>query len=125
RRIARGFQRFVFENPRPFIVRIGQTGFGGDRLQYSIDQPLTTITTKAEHLLVAPVIARQFGQSVVHRVDEPLGTVTAGGGGKSQLVAAFLAQYHSETANPEARGQTLDRPLLTLDTSNRYALVTS
>jgi DNA (cytosine-5)-methyltransferase 1 len=125
RRIARGIQRFVFENPRPFIVRIGQTGFGGDRLQYSIEQPLTTITTKAEHLLVAPVIARQFGQSVGHRVDEPLGTVTAGGGGKSQLVAAFLAQYHSETANHEARGQTLDRPLLTLDTSNRYALVTS
>jgi DNA (cytosine-5)-methyltransferase 1 len=86
---------------------------------------LTTITTKAEHLLVAPVIARQFVQSVGHRVDEPLGTVTAGGGGKSQLVAAFLAQYHSETANHEARGQTLDRPLLTLDTSNRYALVTS
>ncbi|WP_308637702.1 DNA cytosine methyltransferase [Paenibacillus silvisoli] len=43
----------------------------------------------------------------------------------SQLVAAFLAQYHSETANHDARGQTLDRPLLTLDTSNRYALVTS
>lgn len=43
----------------------------------------------------------------------------------SQMVAAFLAQYHSETASHDARGQTLDRPLLTLDTSNRYALVTS
>jgi DNA (cytosine-5)-methyltransferase 1 len=43
----------------------------------------------------------------------------------SQLVAAFLAQYHSETSSNDARGQTMDRPLLTLDTSNRYALVTS
>jgi len=40
----------------------------------------------------------------------------------SQLVAAFLTQYHSYEGDG-ARGQTLDRPLLTLDTSNRYALV--
>lgn len=125
RRIARGIKKFVLENPRPFIVRIGQTGFGGDRLQYPIEQPLTTITTKAEHLLVAPVIARQFGQSTGHKAEEPLGTITSGGMGKSQLVTAFLAQYHSETASHEARGQMLDRPILTLDTSNRYALVTS
>ena len=49
-------RRFVIENPNPFIVRIGQTGFGGDRLQYSLDQPLTTITTKAEHCLVVPFL---------------------------------------------------------------------
>lgn len=33
----------------------------------------------------------------------------------------FLSQYHSYE-NDGARGQTLDRPLLTQDTSNRYAL---
>ncbi|MCM1566057.1 MAG: DNA cytosine methyltransferase [Dehalobacter sp.] len=125
RRIARGIQKFVIDTPNPFIVRIGQTGFGGDRMQYQAEQPLTTVTTKAEHLLVAPVIARQFGKSIGHSTDEPLGTVTAGGGGKSQLVAAFLAQYHKETANHEVRGQVLNKPLLTLDTSNRYALVSS
>lgn len=43
----------------------------------------------------------------------------------SQMVTAFLAQYHTETTESDARGQTLDKPLLTLDTSNRYALVTS
>lgn len=90
KRIARGFQKFVVENPEPFIVRIGQTGFGGDRMQYPISKPLTTITSKAEHCLIAP----------------------------------FLAQYHSYEGDG-ARGQTLDRPLLTQDTSNRYGLVTS
>jgi DNA (cytosine-5)-methyltransferase 1 len=45
--------------------------------------------------------------------------------GKSQLVTAFLAKYHSETTNHDARGQTLDRPLLTQDTSNRFALVSA
>jgi DNA (cytosine-5)-methyltransferase 1 len=39
-------------------------------------------------------------------------------------VAAFLAKYHTETTN-DPRGQTLDRPLLTQDTSNRFALVTA
>ncbi|MCR8994502.1 DNA cytosine methyltransferase [Brevibacillus laterosporus] len=39
-------------------------------------------------------------------------------------VAAFLAQYHTETTANEARGQALDKPIMTLDTSNRYALVT-
>jgi DNA (cytosine-5)-methyltransferase 1 len=56
-----------------------------------MDQPLTTIVTKAEHCLVAPT----------------------------------LIQYHSETLNHEARGQTLDKPIMTLDTSPRYGLVTS
>lgn len=125
RRIARGIQKFVIDNPRPFIVRIGQTGFGGDRMQYPINKPLTTVTTKAEHLLIQPYISRQFGQSIGHQADVPLGTITAGGGGKSQLVSAFLAQYHTEKSQSEVRGQSLDKPIYTLDTSPRYGLVTS
>ena len=38
--------------------------------------------------------------------------------------APFLMQYHSYKGDG-ARGQVMDRPLLTQDTSNRYALVTS
>jgi DNA (cytosine-5)-methyltransferase 1 len=62
RRIARGIQKFVIDNPEPFVL-------------------------------------------------------------SEKQAAPFLVQYHSETANSEVRGQTLDRPLLTLDTSNRYGLV--
>lgn len=123
RRIARGIQKFVIDNPEPFIVQIGHTGFSGDRRQYRTDQPLTTITTKAEHLLITPVIARQFGQSVGHLIGEPLGTITAGGGGKSQLIAAFLSKYHGETSQSEVRGQILDEPIRTVDTANRFSLV--
>ena len=35
----------------------------------------------------------------------------------------FLIQYHSETSGSDVRGQTVDEPLKTIDTSNRYALV--
>lgn len=38
--------------------------------------------------------------------------------------AAFLIQYHSEQSEG-VRGQSLDRPLQTIDTSNRYALVSA
>lgn len=56
RRIARGIQKFVIDNPKPYIVRIGQTGFGGSGMQYDINTPLTTITTKVEHCLIVPVL---------------------------------------------------------------------
>lgn len=35
----------------------------------------------------------------------------------------FLIQYHSETSGSDVRGQTVEEPLKTIDTSNRYALV--
>ncbi|MDA8147049.1 MAG: DNA cytosine methyltransferase [Thermaerobacter sp.] len=50
---------------------------------------------------------------------------TAGGGGKSQLVSAFLAKYHGPKTDAEARGQILEEPIKTVDTANRFALVAS
>lgn len=44
---------------------------------------------------------------------------------KSKDAYAYLIQYHSETAATDVRGQTLDVPIQTLDTSNRYGLVTA
>ncbi len=58
RRIVKGMQRFVIDNPDPYIVQIGQTGFGGDGRQYSTEQPLTTVTSKAEHLLIEPHVVK-------------------------------------------------------------------
>jgi DNA (cytosine-5)-methyltransferase 1 len=128
RRIARGIMKFVVNNASPFIIPV--THQGSDRVA-SLDAPLPTVTAahRGELALVMPTLTasfvdRQFGKSIGSPADEPLGTVTAGGSGKSNLVAAFLAQYHSEMVDHDARGQTLDRPILTLDTSNRYALVT-
>ncbi|WP_439292064.1 MULTISPECIES: DNA cytosine methyltransferase [Rahnella] len=107
----------------PVIARIGQTGFGGDRMAYEAGKPLTTVTSKAEHLLVAPVIARQFGNSVGHAADEPNGTITAGGGGKSQLCTAFLAKHFG--GNYTGAGASMDAPVHTVTTTDHHALVTS
>ena len=38
---------------------------------------------------------------------------------------SFLIQYHGETKPGDARGQLLSEPIKTIDTSNRYGLVTA
>lgn len=70
-------------------------------------------------------IARGIQKFIINNPNPYIAPVVGKAGNHSTLVAAFLAQYHSETTGHDARGQTLDRPMLTLDTSNRYALVTS
>lgn len=44
---------------------------------------------------------------------------------KSKNAIAFLIQYHGETKAGDARGQLLTEPIKTIDTSNRYGLVTA
>lgn len=128
RRIARGIKRFVIDNPNPFIVRIGQTGFGGDRLQYELKQPLTTITTKAEHCLVSPTLIQTgYGENKGQKprsldLHKPLGTVVAGGQ-KHALVTAFLSSYYTETTENGVRGQKIDEPIHTISTANRFGFV--
>lgn len=56
-------------------------------------------------------------------VKSPLPTITTGN--RNFVMAPTLIQYHSETADGEVRGQRLDEPIMTVDGSNRYGLVTS
>lgn len=114
----------------PVLAGVG--GRAGQSRPRSGDEPTATSTTKADTVLVAPVLSsaqhggslrgadephrtvaasdkdqnqiiaahmqRQFGASVGHAVDEPNASITAGGGGKSALVAAFLAQHNTMPA---------------------------
>lgn len=131
RRIARGIQRFVIENPKPFIVRIGQQGFGWTGVQYPADQPLTTITTKAEPCLVMPHITKFRTGSTGSELTEPLATVTAGSyikrpGGAAHamgLVTAFLAKHYG--GNYTGPGSDPNEPLHTVTATDHNALVTT
>lgn len=129
RRIARGITKFVIDDSNPFIIKVNHHGdeFRGQKL----DEPLQTITAKNGWGIAVPHITKFHNSTTGHRADEPLHTITAGGDSKRPagaphamgLVTAFLAQYHTETAHSEVRGQALSQPILTLDTSNRYELV--
>jgi len=110
----------------PYIARIGQTGFGGDRLQYETKDPLTTITTKAEHLLVSPTLIQMgYGDPEGRRVldlDKPIGTVTAGGNKFAIAAASLIKHYGGGYTGP---GNDLEDPLSTVTTVDHNALVTS
>lgn len=53
-------------------------------------------------------------------IGKPLSTITSVN--SHYLIAPSLIQYHTETNPDEVRGQPLDEPLMTQDTTNRYAL---
>ena len=53
---------------------------------------------------------------------EPIGTITTGG--HHMLIAPSFIQYHSETTD-DVRGQPVTDPLMTVDASNRYGLVST
>lgn len=120
RRIARGVMKFVINNPKPFIVQVnhGGDGFRGQ----DVDEPLDTITAKHGTGVVMPVMMRNNENAVGTAVDEPLGTVTTGG--HHMMIAPNLIQYHDEK-NGEVRGQTVGEPIMTLDASNRYGMVST
>ena len=44
---------------------------------------------------------------------------------KDERALAFIIQYHGETKAGDSRGQLLTEPIKTIDTSNRYGLVTA
>lgn len=96
---------------------------GGSR----IDEPIDTITTVDHNRLVeatlAPCIMCNNENNVGANVESPLPTITTGN--RNFVVAPTLIQYHSETAQGETRGQTIEDPIMTLDGSNRYGMVTS
>ncbi|EEW2313793.1 DNA cytosine methyltransferase [Escherichia coli] len=76
---------------------------------------------------IAPFVGRQFGASVGHRADEPSATITAGGGGKSQLVTPTLIQMgYGERPGQEPRVLRLDNPLGTVTAGgNKFATVSA
>lgn len=127
-RIARGLKKFVLENPEPFIIPIGYGERKGQAPRvHDIEKPLPTIVGSGKHYLCEPYMV-QIGQTGFTKdrskdVREPLTTIVS----KNEhcLISPTLIQYHSETAQGEVRGQTIKDPIMTVDGSNRYGLVTS
>lgn len=126
KRIAKGIKKFVIDSPQPFIVRIGQTGFGGDNLSYSINKPLTTIVSKQEHLLVTPFLATYYTEQNEKQcrgqiINSPLATIPSAN--RFGLVTAFISKYYG--GNYEGAGSSLVEPLHTITAVDHNALITA
>lgn len=115
-RIMAGLQKYGL---KPYVVAWDHQSGKGD---WSGDQPLSTVTTKARHGIVEPYIIPYRGenghqQPRSHSIREPLPTVTAGGVGHA-LVEPFLVSYYG---NGEAL--SIADPVDTVTTKDRFGLV--
>ncbi|HWA29139.1 MAG TPA: DNA cytosine methyltransferase [Lacunisphaera sp.] len=122
-RIAQGLKRFVFESPRPFIVKVNHGKW--EPRHESLDSPLSTVTaTQRGHAVVTPVIAepgQRHGRGQAS-ANSPLSTIVAKG--RHALVAPTLQQSgYGERPGQAARVPGLHQPLGTLVDGQKHALV--
>lgn len=68
-------------------------GDQGQRPGSAMDEPISTVTSVDHNSLVTVHIQRNFGESIGHAADVPLGTTTADGAGKSALVTVGEQEY--------------------------------
>lgn len=127
RRIARGIQRFVIESKKPFVVgnhgrSLIQMGYGDPEGRRVLDlkKPLGTITAGGNKFAMATshLIKLRGTCKDGQPVTNPMPTVTAGGLHVGE-VRAFLTKYYGSDI-----GQSLDNPLHTVTTKDRFGLVT-
>lgn len=99
-RIFKGLQKFVLENPNPFIVPFiaGAGGRAGQSPATSTDQPLGTVTAKNDRGIVTPVLTRyntdERGRS--QAVIDPLTTIDTSN--RFGLVMPSLVEMNHQNA---------------------------
>lgn len=151
KRIARGLDKFVLKNPRPFIMEMNfqnaaqdpkkpmttQTTAnhhylitpeivrigqtGTENRASGASEPLRTICVKNEHCLATPILTKFQQNSLGQSPEKPLDTVMAGATRFGAVMSSIL-QYHSEQSKSEVRGQKADEPIMTIDTQPRYGI---
>ena len=113
-RIARGIQKFVLENPRPFIVPPAYGDKGGKDVRVNdVDEPLRTICgTRGGHAIVTPVlIPATHGDKHgapdkrSHSVEEPVRTLTTRGAQYSLAVPYLVHRSNGERREVVVNGK--------------------
>ncbi len=121
RRIARGLDKFVIKESKPFILPIGYGERNGQKPRvHDIEKPLPTIVSSCKQYLCTPYLSSIKFNNEPTAIINSLQTITAVN--SYSLIAPALIQYHSETAKAEVRGQSLDKPIMTVDSSPRYGI---
>ncbi|WP_236183294.1 DNA cytosine methyltransferase [Pseudomonas juntendi] len=125
RRVAKGMKKFVLDNPQPFIVPIAN--WSGELAQ-SAQEPLRTVTSwprggsfaVASPTLVQTGYGERVGQKPrVPGLDQPLGTVVAGGVKHALSSAVILPATHQGADRVNDPGE----PLPTVTAASRGELM--
>lgn len=130
RRIAAGVVKFVINARQPYLVMsIDHQSSGPGSATRSADEPLSTITAKARHALVAAFLARHFTGVVGRGLEQPMPTITAIDHHslvtarlereRRERVYGFLTAYYGN----ERDGRSLFDPMGTVVSKDRFGLV--
>ncbi|MCH7300053.1 DNA cytosine methyltransferase [Pseudomonas capeferrum] len=120
RRVAKGMKKFVLDNPQPFIVPIAN--WSGELAQ-SAEEPLRTVTSwprGGSFAMASPTLVqtgygeREGQQPRAPGLDQPLGTVVAGGV-KHALASAHLVKFRFNS-----EGSAVTDPVPTVTSGGNY-----
>ena len=123
-RIAGGLNKFVFNNPTPFVVNgvapvLTECANASNKRSMPIDEPLRTIcaqTKGGHHAIIAAFLAKNYTGVIGSGLTEPVHTITAKD--HNSLVVSHLSKMKNGCT-----GQELDEPIHTLTTVNQFAEV--
>jgi Site-specific DNA methylase len=125
-RIAKGIEKFIIENPDPYIVKDGKVAasfisqyhsYDSDARGQTMDRPLLTVDTSNRYALTCAFLTKFYGTSIGSSVKDPLPTITANGQ-HIGTVEAFLLKYYGQGI-----GQSVTDPLSTVTSHDRFGLV--
>lgn len=113
-RVATGIVELVLKKKRPFIVSIDHQS-GGNTCR-DLEQPLSTISTKARHCLVAPSVVKvnHQGKRSPESLEKPLTTVTAAQRGHALVAPTLVQTSYGEREGQRPRVLDLHKPLGTI-----------
>ncbi|MCM1289305.1 MAG: DNA cytosine methyltransferase [Corallococcus sp.] len=117
RRIARGLDKFVIKNPKPFIIQMNFENPSQD-----VDKPMSTQTTVNHHILVTPSLVQYHTETNNKEmrgqdVQEPIRTID--GSPRYGLTAAYLSKYFG---GEKQAGADLQKPTPTVTGIDHNAL---
>ena len=150
KRIARGLQKFVIDDPKPFIMQAYGGGYEGSGR--SVDEPLPTVTAKDHNYLVTPYIAQYHSYDSTARgqmITDPLLTIDTSN--RYAVIAPYMMHYYGTSIGASIKdpvgtitsrgqhiaqvqaflikyygqgtGQSLNEPLDTVVSKDRFGLV--
>lgn len=136
-----------------YIVNAKGTDLNNMPIGNEAHDPMTTITAHDTHGVIMAHLMREFGQSIGSSIHNPVPTITAGGGGKTSLIAAhcikmkgdnlgygcdepvqtitaggmshgLVASHLFKYYGADEHGQNINEPIHTITTKERFGLIT-
>ncbi len=121
RRIARGLDKFVIREAKPYLVHIGNGERNGQLPRiYDIDKPLNTVVSSCKQYFTVPSLIQYHSETAKsevrgQKIDKPIMTID--GSGRYGVQIPFLSKFYGGVV-----GASVNTPLPTVTAIDHNAL---